>query len=129
MRTKVIFIGLMAKYWVHVRHSVSVSGNPYSLKTRSKWQVAQYVVTGKCSNTTQKMLFRKMLDLRLKCHCFCLQSGRPVYDLILVPHVIKLKPVSVAYYSLFGYREGSRCYSEEQEELRIFAELWHRGMY
>lgn len=74
----------------------SVSGNPYSLKTRSKWQVARNVVTGKSSNTIQRMLFRKMLDLRLKCHRFCLESVRPVYDLILVPHVINLKPVSLA---------------------------------
>lgn len=44
----------------------------------------------------QRMLFRKMLDLRLKCHRFCLGSVRPVYDLILVPHVINLKPVSLA---------------------------------
>lgn len=72
----------------------SVSGDPYSLKTRSKWQVAQNIVTGKSSNTIQRMLFRKMLDLRLKCHRFCLGSVRPVYDLILVPRVIKLKPVS-----------------------------------
>ena len=107
----------------------SVSGDPYSLKTRSKWQVAQNIVTGKSSNTIQRMLFRKMLDLRLKCHHFCLGSVRPVYDLILVPHVIKLKPVSLASYSLFGYREGPGCQSEEQEELRIYTELRHKGMH
>lgn len=61
-----MFIKFVAQYWAHVRNSASTSHNLYSLKINPNGKKLRMLPQVHANNNIQRMLLRKMLNLRLK---------------------------------------------------------------